>query len=416
MSENNYNSLIPPDNETSKYDQNNFNSNQYNVTQNEMTLQYDEGKHEIWCGCIIPYSVFVVLLSISTVVSIILNVGFYAFSFAAFALIIVIVVFLVLLLRIKKINLIRNESYNQLTVKQINFLNCARSTLNFNLQNVILDIVKHKPRHDEDQSYDALVISNTFKNGTDIDLTLSNIKNKPIKNPYHLFTDIKQNTYNSISLRNFLGISHEIENPVNFDINKYMGKSSDKLSTFSYYDLSKCMKMSDHFYSYYFNEPCCYTKGLNGFKLIIITVPIAIFFVSIHLLALLFASNADIVVNVVLLIVWFTIPFLIILFNIISITKYSLRMDIIYSNNFDIIFIALLNHNGSSYKKTFIHNIYSIEKFIFEDYNNSNDKSILKVVYKDTTIEDIFRIDESKCNLDGLLFILNEKIKNYQQV
>ena len=85
-------------------------------------------------------------------------------------------------------------------------------------------------------------------------------------------------------------------------------------------------------------------------------------------------------------------------------------MDIIYSNNFDTIFIAFLNHNGNSYKKTFIHDINSIERFIFESFNNSNDISILKVVYKDKNVEDIFRIYENKDNLDWLLFILNEKV------
>ena len=111
--------------------------------------------------------------------------------FGTLGLVIIIVTLLVLFVRIKKINLIKNESYNQLTVKIINFFNCPRSTLNFNLQNVILDIVHHEPRHDEDSIQDALVITNTFKNGTDIDLTLSNIKNKPIKNTYHLFSNIK---------------------------------------------------------------------------------------------------------------------------------------------------------------------------------------------------------------------------------
>ena len=93
-------------------------------------------------------------------------------------------------------------------------------------------------------------------------------------------------------------------------------------------------------------------------------------------------------------------------------------MDIIYSYNFDTIFIAFLNHNGNSYKKSFIHTINSIERFIIESYNNLNDKSILKVVYKDKTVEDIYRIDESKYSLDCLLFILNEKTNksSYQQV
>ena len=99
-----------------------------------------------------------------------------------------------------------------------------------------------------------------------------------------------------------------------------------------------------------------------------------------------------------------------IIFNVNAIIKYSLRIDIIYSNNFDTIFIALLNHNGTSYKKKFIYNINSIERFILENYETSHKKSILKVVYKNKNVEEIFIINENKFRLEELLFILNEKL------
>ena len=49
-----------------------------------------------------------------------------------------------------------------------------------------------------------LLIANTFKNDKDIDLNISDIKNKPIKETYHVFHGIKQNIYHTESLRNLL--------------------------------------------------------------------------------------------------------------------------------------------------------------------------------------------------------------------
>ena len=118
---------------------------------------------------------------------------------------------------------------------------------------------------------------------------------------------------------------------------------------------------------------------------------------------------------IILIISILAILFIVIFFKINSNKNYSSRIDIIYSENFDTIFIALLNHNGTSYKKKFTYNIVSIRQFIIEDYKNSNNVSILKVFYENKTIEDIFTINENKYNLDGLLFILNEKLNIYQK-
>ena len=414
MSENYYESLTPQENEDSKGIQNTYNTNQSNITQNEMTFEYVD-VDDIMFKCIIPLAIFLTFILIITVVLICIEKNvFLRIIFSMPFLIGIIIYFLYLFLKPKKLIIIKNESYNLLIVKIINCLNCSKSTLNFNLQNVIMDKIYNK----------ALVITNTFKNSTDIDLNLSNIKNKPIKNIYHIFTDIDIYKYTAVSLRNFLGISPEIENPVNFNINKYMGKSSGKLPIFRYpftnLILSKCMKMSDYFFSYYLEEPSCYCNRLNGFICIIITIPITLLFMSLFIFgifhSLKYGHHETFKINVIILIIILTISSIIIIINIIFINIYSLRIDIIYSQNFDTIFIALLNHNGTSYKKTFIHDMNSIERFIIESYNNSNAKSILKVVYKDKNIEDILRIDESKDNLDGLLFILNKNFTNYQQV
>ena len=284
-----------------------------------------------------------------------------------------------------------------------------KSTFNFNLQNVIVDIITSQRSYKGHQYTDEnFVISKIFNDNSEIDLNKSNIKNKPIEDLYYVIYGYKK-IYTSLELRNFLNINPEIENPVNFNINKYMGKSDNNANDGRF---GRYMKMSDHFFTYFPKAPCCYC----GSSCPIFTAIITLIFASWPIILIFIEDNVDILITVIFDIVLIGIPFIAIIFNILAIKKHSLRIDIIYSNNFDTIFIGLLNHNGTSYKKTFTRSINTIERFTFENYEGSFNKSILKVIYKDRTNEDILRIDESKFNLDGLLFILNEKFSNYQQV
>ena len=406
MSENYHLSLTPPENENYEGEQNICNVNQ-------MTLQSNQTKFDL-IASIIMISFFILFMLLPVEINIFTKGEFLPIFFFSLIILILIIaiILLVLFQKVKKINLIKNESYNLLTVKIINFLNCSKSIFNFNLKDVILDIIKYQIVSDgEVDKYEALVITNTFQNDKDIDLNLSNIKNKPIRNIYHIFPKIKLNNYTTISLRNFIDICPETENPVFFNINKYMGKSYAYLQTFSSYNLSRYMKISDYFFTYYFKESCCYRR----FNCIIILILLILFLEIVPIIGLIYSKN-DILIYVMMLIAILIIASIILIFSINAIKKYSLRMDIIFSQNFDTIFIALLNYNGTSYKKTFIYDMNCIERFILESYNNSDNISILKVIYKNKNVEDIFRIDECQYNLEGLLFILNEKINKYPQI
>ena len=172
----------------------------------------------------------------------------------------------------------------------------------------------------------------------------------PIKNLYHIFTDLKRNNYTTVSVRKFLGINLEIENPVIFNIYKYMGTSGIN-PTFSDYKLSRYMKFSNHFFTYFLKEPCCYFSSK-------IRIIIAVFFLSYFILPffMYYLKIFDILVTVICLVVTVLIYTIFLFFNVNAIIKHSLRIDIIYSSDFDTIFIALLNHNGHFYKK----NLYMI--------------------------------------------------------
>ena len=409
MSENHYESLTPKENEDSRGIQNN---------QNEMTIDYYD-KVSLKYTCI-PIGLFILVGAIvfSYIIFFSSDDLYTKFFLSIFFLISIIAYFSFLFLKPKQLKIIKNESYNLLTVKITNFLCCTKTTLNFNLQNSFFNIINNCPLLDEQTLSEGLLITNSYNNDTNIDLNLSNIKNKPIKNIYYLFTDIFLYEETKMSLKNFLNTSPEIENPANFDINKYMGKSSDKSPkiniSFSCLKVNKFMKMSDYYFSYNFERPGCYCRNLNGFMCIIITIPATILLVLLFTLNLFYQETK--VLGISMISVILAISLIIIITNIIIIINYSSRIDIIYSLKFDTIFIALVNHNGTSYKKTYLHDINSIERFTLVSYKDSNEKYFLKVVYKDKTIEDIMRINDNKNDLDGLLFILNERITNSQQV
>ena len=405
------NSLIPVNFQGS---QNTYNDYQNNVIQKEMIIRLEARNNVV---CFSFAFIFFIFIVVAVLINLITSDKSYQMAILIISVILavlIIVFFLYLSLNTNYIKLIKDKSSNLLIVKKINFLNCSKSTLYFNLKNVILDIIKYQTI-DEDYvyNYEALAITKIFNNSSEIDLNRSNIKKMPVQNLYHVITGIRKNIYTSKTLRKFLGINPETESPIKFNINKYMGKSDINPNS-SDYNPSRYMKMSDYFFTYFLKVPCCYCCGITTS---IIIATLTLIYVICPIVIIIFQPDAiDILPTTIMLIAMLGIPLIIIICNIIAIKKYSLRIDIIYSKNFDTIFIALLNHDGTSYKKTFIKNINVIERFTFENDEDSYNKSILKVVYKDKIVEDIFRIDESKFSLNGLSFILNEKISNYKEV
>ena len=86
------------------------------------------------------------------------------------------------------------------------------------------------------------------------------------------------------------------------------------------------------------------------------------------------------------------------------------RIDIIYSNDFSQIFIGLVKYYEISYKNSFIFDINSIEKFVFDPYKNSKNKCILKIVLRSEGMRELFILENDNDNINKLLLVLNEKI------
>ena len=334
----------------------------------------------------------------------------YLFTYTTIIFICPFIVFILIgLQKENKIKLIKNEINNTLITKVINEFCFTKYTLTFNLQNVAINLIeKLVLSEDGDYIQRNIVLSNTFKYNFDFDL--NKIKEKPIDNKYIYYTirDLKNINEIYFLLEDFLNCSPEKESPVLFNINEYMGKTNMPSPTFSC-NLSRYMKMSEHFFSFYFNELCCPFSRSGFIQFIIYLSLLEIIIVVMPIKEYIKMPTYLLIIVITIL---FVIPATISLFILYCICTSSLRIDIIYSNNFDTIFIGLINYFGNSYKKTFINDIDSIDKFILEPYKNSNKKFILKVVYKNETIQNIFRINENKFILEGLLFILNQKVNS----
>ena len=316
--------------------------------------------------------------------------------------------YLLLHKRESKIELIKDVKNNEFKINKLNVLNKPIAHEILSLNSIIFYDVSYVTSTDEG-SYTTygLAIVNTFNDKSNIDLDESDIKTKPRK-IFYLLDDIQNgNLKNKLSI--FFGSSPEPLNPIFLDINRYMGKPSDKTINpkFGKYRINKYMKMSETFFTFYFKE-----RG-NYICCLIIFDAFMGFFLLLGLMFFLF-SGFKLTTKIISAIVYL---FIISIFNSIYLyffikfrNRYIIRIDIIYSNNFDKIFIGLVNYNEKSYLNTFLFEMNTIDKFILEPLNKSQKKNNLKIILKTLEVKLICRIDEDNSVLEGLLYILNEKL------
>ena len=89
----------------------------------------------------------------------------------------------------------------------------------------------------------------------------------------------------------------------------------------------------------------------------------------------------------------------------------TLRIDCIFSKDFDRIFIGLAKSSLKSYANTFEFQMNDIERFVLQ----KEGKAVynLKVVFKNKETQDIYRItNKTKEELEGLAYLLNERLIN----
>ena len=196
-----------------------------------------------------------------------------------------------------------------------------------------------------------------------------------------------------MTLCNFVGCNPESENPV--VIKKLYG-----------YGINNYIKLSDNFSSFssseqMFEDMCYYTL----FTLINVGI-IALIICSINIIKDYIGMYLGIILGIFLFMLLLYLDYKIIN-NRMNVIK---RIDIIYSSDFDRIFIGLVKFYEKSYRNTFIYDINTVEKFILQRYKNTEKIYTLKVQLKDQDIQDLFLLNKDYFNTNDFLKALNEKL------
>ena len=309
---------------------------------------------------------------------------------------------------VHKTELIKDVTKNKFEINSLNIFKKSVTTVTLNINSIIFYDVSYETETD-DGSYTTygLIIVNTFQNKDNIDLDRSDIRNKPRK-IYYLIDDIREGNMKK-QLCDFVGCSPEPDIPIFLNIDKYMGRPYSKNcpNKFGKYGITRYMKISDTFFAYY-ND----TEKKDAKCLYICDFYFA-FFGFIGIMIVIY-SKLDLIIKIIILSSYI---FLLLFTNLLTLycvknsnNKKIRRIDIIYSNNFDRIFIGLVNIDEESFLNTFLFDIHQIQKFTLIPLTGKY--YILGVTYKSGEMQKICRIKEDRATLDGLLFILNERLDN----
>ena len=338
----------------------------------------------------------------------------------------------VLFIVVNKIIIIKDSLNKKILIKIVNYLCLTKKKLNFDLENIHFYVSSELEVSDDGDRYTnhRLFIINDYQNLVGIDLSESNIKQKPVKCIYY-FRSPKLGNYNykefEKALNNFVGSPKNYKNPLLFDINNYL-EESKKLKPAIFGTPIKFIKFSEYFFTYYpkgfkfsFKHYSTYGNCLFYFiyfveLMLIFSIFIAVLF-SIEMknfLVLLITISVCVIFN---LLVYF-------LYKCCKSSKENiLRIDFIYSKDFERIFIGVVKYTKTNYIKTLELQKNDINKFIYERVEDIN--FYFKVLLKNDKKEYICTLEKQREDeLEGLICFLNgefiahtnHNVKSYEQI
>ena len=392
--------------QTEQNRQHNVNINQYFVEKDGQSSNNTFDIRFICCNVLVYTFSILVLLGCLIPVIVIPNLDFYlrviiGLSGVIFSLILMIFC-------VYKIKLIKDTSNGKVIVKVINYLCFPKMKLNLDIENTHFYIMREFYQ-DEDGTSESfrLLIINDYKNLVDIDLDTSNIKQKPAKF-FYSFNNVWRGNYDHTQfaqlLNNFIGNSGEYDNPLFFNINKYLNKS--KFIFYSSGVLSKYMKFSEHLFTFHLKNPL----GPTCVDILFIIITCFINFGIVSGAITLLTSKNDTIIRLIGVIVFPIVN--IILYILYKIFKYCFdnifRIDCIYSKNFDRVFLGLVKYTKTKYINTFEFQMNNISRFILErEGTNFN----LKVEFKNNETQQICTIkNKTQEELEGLINLLNKRL------
>jgi hypothetical protein len=334
----------------------------------------------------------------------------------------------------KRVEIVKDEPNKKLTVKLINYLGMTRKTTEYDLGNLFVDVqIVDRKEGWQTPAYYRLILINTYKDGIAIDLDSSNIKNKPVS-AFDFFEHVDAQKFNGqVNMKNtiqsFIGNNNEEGNPLAFNINTYMKKQDNVFKHFTNFingiTFSKYVKMNDHFFSYYSREPLknkfcqgCLSRLLMIFHFYLFPLSFMSQFIGFEnkkssykndQMEFYFAAGFFGYILFTVLLYFVCIG----LGSCCDKTSEFLRIDMIYSRDFDRLFIGVVNNDEKSYKSTNIFKLDEIDRFVIQK-NNINEQGFhLKYITKGNgQIQDLCYINAVESDLEGLTYILNEKLNN----
>lgn len=215
-------------------------------------------------------------------------------------------------------------------------------------------------------------------NDSSFDLSTENIKINPARLFYVFKNDINEEKCIDIKSR---FDANDFENPLLFDIAKYLGKNRELSEDKYKLIVNKFMKFGEHFYTLYLKSPLEENFPASIIKLIVIYIFNIPFFALGFINSFLHESDGQLLFGLISLLFLLIVPVIIYLLCLTcdKCCSAESRMDFIYSKDFDRIFVGVVNSAEDKYIKTFEYQINEIERFFFQQSESKNAYFILKL-------------------------------------
>ena len=246
-------------------------------------------------------------------------------------------------------------------------------------------------------------------NASNFDLDTENIKMQPARLFYCYADALNEEKYYKLKKR---FEKSEFENPLLFDIARYIGRNLDA-GNIPQMTINTVMKFGDHFFTLYLIPPLkdqTIDYAVFFFYVYMMNIPfygfgfISFFFKFRSKLFGIIALLSFILFPIIAWLLWFSCK---------KLCSHDTRIDIIFSKNYDRIFIGKVNYKLDGYTQTFEYQMSEIDRFFFQQPEIINGESTFKVVLKNKTIDEIQHFKGlDKIVQDGLEYILNGRLNN----
>ena len=256
---------------------------------------------------------------------------------------------------------------------------------------------------------------------------MDSYKDEIIKQPakiFYQFRNINVSGFNGVSglnntLNNFLGFQGNKENPLNFNIYSYMHKTKNMNQNVLSQNIKiKYLKINEQFFTYFSKNPIALIKLK---KVLIKTVSGLFHFAGLINYCYYFLKGEKSILDeggnifIVLAIGYAGFTFFgACICGCIQLGHEFIRIDLIFSNDYNKLFIGVSkNNNLFFYESKYKLILNTLDRFMLKKHEYAQNTFFLDVFKKENNMaHTICRIEDLQTELEGLLYLLNERIIN----